>query len=62
MLTRPTGPALYILHLLQVIQAQKSTEAWMAWILRNLVENTNCMFEALEEMVTRAKSSRRSAT
>ena len=40
----------YILHLLRVMQAQKSTEARMAGVLHDLVEDTGYTFEDLEEM------------
>jgi (p)ppGpp synthase/HD superfamily hydrolase len=40
----------YILHLLRVMQAQESTEAWMAGILHDPVGDTSRMFEDLKEM------------
>ncbi len=40
----------YILHLLRVMQAQQSTEARMAGVLHDLVEDTEHTFEDLEEM------------
>jgi (p)ppGpp synthase/HD superfamily hydrolase len=40
----------YILHLLRVMQAQESTEARMAGVLHDLVEDTDYTFEDLEEM------------
>ena len=40
----------YILHLLRVMQAQQSTEARMAGVLHDLVEDTDYTFEDLEEM------------
>ncbi len=40
----------YILHLLRVMQAQQSTEARMAGVLHDLVEDTGYTFEDLEEM------------
>jgi (p)ppGpp synthase/HD superfamily hydrolase len=40
----------YILHLLRVMQAQESTEARVAGVLHDLVEDTDYIFEDLEEM------------
>ncbi|MCS3715470.1 hypothetical protein GGP64_003324 [Salinibacter ruber] len=40
----------YVLHLLRVMQAQESTEARMAGVLHDLVEDTDYTFEDLEEM------------
>ncbi|MCS4181634.1 (p)ppGpp synthase/HD superfamily hydrolase [Salinibacter ruber] len=40
----------YILHLLRVMQAQQSTEARMAGVLHDLVEDTEHTFGDLEEM------------
>lgn len=40
----------YILHLLRVMQAQESTEARMAAVLHDLIEDTGYTFEDLEEM------------
>jgi len=40
----------YVLHLLRVMQAQSSTEARMAGVLHDLVEDTSYTFGDLEEM------------
>jgi len=40
----------YILHPLRVMQDQESTEARMAGVLHDLVEDTDYTFEDLEEM------------
>ncbi|MCS3708106.1 (p)ppGpp synthase/HD superfamily hydrolase [Salinibacter ruber] len=40
----------YILHLLRVMQAQQSTEARMAAVMHDLVEDTDYTFEDLEKM------------
>lgn len=40
----------YVLHLLRVMQAQSSTEARMAGVLHDLVEDTGYTFDDLREM------------